>query len=397
MMRSLVAILIGLMIAMGSVPVRGASLDIGGLIQAFTQALTSFFDPTGGFMTYVKQLTGSTMAQLGHGINEGLKTQLSGIADLSDYQNQVNVKLAQQKEALEVVSRTAQLPNGCISATMASHIAPAQAAKSGYEVIESHRMAAASLSSNTVNSDLASIFDNHYRSFAGAQDVQLRRAKAESNFAPNGDISFSTLIHGAQQAVNAFIPGGSTYANLTFNDNQIHAARRYIDNAFNPINTPNLTNGELNTGVGRAYHAYQLAEAARLSLSTTAAGEILAASTPVVGLGTAASSQWQKIAPDYARKLGNRQDISWRELMMLETTRRYSSPDWYVLMASLDHPMQVQKEIALMQAAQLYMQAQLYRQNETMIGLLAGINTSTTKTYFKPLLDEQRASLAVNR
>jgi hypothetical protein len=53
----------------------------------------------------------------------------------------------------------------------------------------------------------------------------------------------------------------------------------------------------------------------------------------------------------------------------------------------------VQKEQAMITASQLYMQSQLYRQNETMISLLAALNTTQTKSYFKPLIDEQRAAL----
>jgi hypothetical protein len=388
MMKYLAIIVVTICIGVVSLPAR--AIDIAGPLMS---VLTSFFNPAGPFMAFVQQAMQSSNAALGQSIDDSIKNMLTGMSNLTDHQNNTNVDLAQQRELLETATRTQPLPNGCVTATMASRAAPAAAARAGYQVVESHRMAAGSLSSNTVSSDLTSIVNNHYKSFAGQQDVAAGRSQELSKFAPNGDVSFSTLLHGAQEAVASFNPGGNTYENFTFSDNQIHAARRYIDNAFNPFNTPNLTTAQFNTPQGRAYTAYQLAEAARLSVSTTAVADILASSMPVVGLGEAARGQWQKIAPDYARKLAARPDISYRELMMLEANRRYSSPSWYVMLEGLEHPMQVQKEQAMITASQLYVQSQLYRQNETMISLLAALNTTQTKSYFKPLIDEQRAAL----
>lgn len=299
----------------------------------------------------------------------------------TDSQQKAWVQKKQEMEYNQSQKYLPPAPNDCDTATIGSVIGGAQSAAGASAIQMAQASGASDLVSKSQAGDAQSMVTQHLTSYCGPEDVQQQRGCGLSSL-PNADITATSLLTGATNPAN---PKQS----FTYTDQQMQAAKDYMNNSINPIKSPVIDPQLEKTPQGRAYIAMQYAEQAKLSLPQTVMSEILGMRQKVAGLGTMAKRIWSTIAPSYAANVGS--DISYLEMLKLDVDRRYSNPDWYVQMAGAS-PEAVSREQAYMQALQIHLAFETFQQNERIEALLAQMVSDQAKRTMEPQLAAQRAA-----
>lgn len=186
---------------------------------------------------------------------------------------------------------------------------------------------------------VAAIYDDHIRKYCSPQDAALGRCQVVAPDMQNADVR-------ADIALNT----------SSYTQEQIAAARAFVNNVTNPVPTQNIPQAWENTTQGKTFVAGQYIEQARASVAANSFNAALAARIPIQGLGTRAQV--------------NKADISELELMESQVYGRFASKEWYAMLAGFGVE-QLLREIAKIDAYQLWTGLKDYRQNERIEQVLA--------------------------
>lgn len=217
-------------------------------------------------------------------------------------------------------------------------------------------------------------YNGHVKKYCSEAEQNILKRCNASPTMPGADVNVSSLTDGAGPKGSAGSPA--------FNKEQEEAAQAYINNATNSMPLPNLTQDLEKTGPGRDYVAAKLADEAKMSLATKPAADVLArnVAAKVNGqkFGPQIKSIWENmekngtVIPDEMRKqlAANNDEASYDFFVKTEVDRRFSNPQWYIEM--FGSPAEaVAREQAFMQALNLHLMYDQFKQLET-IGLLLG-------------------------
>lgn len=320
-----------------------------------------------------------TVAEAAVGLGGVVQSQVAAIARLIDGKTAQDMDLAKRGQALEVTRNSRAPINECRTATIASQTLSAENVKNRALRLDLGRLTEVRLLAQDGNADARRLVKNHLAQYAGGQDVTLGMAQSRSTL-PNADIQAISLLDGA---------GRTEERALTFNPQQAAAARAYLENAYSGIPSgASVDARSLQTEQGTRLAALLLSEQASLSMSYYAANEVLSSRLPVAGLGAAFGEIWKTMRttpPDVGT------NVSEAEIMKLEATRRYSNPAWYVDVAGMQTPIQVQKEQAHVLALIAHQNQKLLEKSETSNLLLAQIASVLVKqSYREPIATAAR-------
>jgi hypothetical protein len=129
-----------------------------------------------------------------------------------------------------------------------------------------------------------------------------------------------------------------------------------VNNVANPFPTQNIPQSWEKTAQGKTFVAGQYIEQARASVVANSFNAAIAERMPIQGLGTRAQV--------------SKADISELELMESQVYGRFASKEWYTMLAGFGVE-QLLREIAKIDAYQLWTGLKDYRQNERIEQVLA--------------------------
>ncbi|MFM0265558.1 hypothetical protein [Paraburkholderia sediminicola] len=210
---------------------------------------------------------------------------------------------------------------------------------------------------------VAQIFNTHTSNYCSAQDVQLGRCSS----AATADLQ------------NADVRADSLFNASSLDTNHFAAAQALVSNIANPIPTQNIPKGWEQTPQGKAFVAGQYIEQSRSSVAANSLNNAIAMRVPVPGLGTAA--------------MVNKADISQMELIESQVNGRFTSPQWYQMIAGFSSE-NLLREMNKQMALKLYMELASYHQFERIETVLATQLAMDVQTTSDAQLREARAAAA---
>ena len=206
---------------------------------------------------------------------------------------------------------------------------------------------------------VAKSFADHAEKYCSQKDADLGRCARAAN------PSFQ----------DADVRADFTLNTASYTPEQAEAARAYVNNLTNPIPTQNIPLTLERTDQGKTFVAGQYIEQARASVAANALNAAIAGRIPVKGLGTAA--------------MVDKADISEQELIESQVRGRFSSTNWYAMVAGfgLDN---MARELVKMRALQNWMDLKSYRQGERIESIVATQLAIDVKNDSEPRLREAR-------
>ncbi|WP_146014138.1 conjugal transfer protein TraW [Trinickia dabaoshanensis] len=205
---------------------------------------------------------------------------------------------------------------------------------------------------------------------------------------PDGDASADSLYSGAG------MPGKD--ADLTYNPQQLEAARAYERMSIDPEPPQYITRAEEGTEVGKLYIAMQKAYMANMTSAANTLNSVIASRAPfadgakLISEINASSDSAQRYfnanASPGAKKLGS---MSLAELEEFEAGRRWRNPYWQIEMGAVADPTKLAREQLYTTAFMADLSYQNYQRSQHIEVLLAQILAVMERTGERPLLDAQ--------
>lgn len=186
---------------------------------------------------------------------------------------------------------------------------------------------------------VAGIYDEHVSKYCSQQDAALGRCQVATPDMQNADVRADVALNSS-----------------SYTPEQIAAARAFVNNVTNPFPTQNIPQSWEKTAQGKTFVAGQYIEQARASVVANSFNAAIAERIPIQGLGTRAQV--------------SKADISELELMESQVYGRFASKEWYTMLAGFGVE-QLLREIAKIDAYQLWTGLKDYRQNERIEQVLA--------------------------
>lgn len=224
--------------------------------------------------------------------------------------------------------------------------------------------------------------DQQRTHYCAPEDKDLRGC-TEASARPNAQFMLETLLNGSglgdevtAQELNSYLPEV-----LSFDEQRITDARRYIENAIDPYPLGDLPPALQGTPQGTAFWIRKKLYEGQLDTARHSLNQALALRTPSAALRGWLQDVWFESKTDEHRDalLDELPDhISYLELLKTEIDRRYASPQWYAGIAS-NPPAAVLRELAFMEALQLNLDFIRLRQNERVEMLLARLVTDSAQ------------------
>lgn len=207
---------------------------------------------------------------------------------------------------------------------------------------------------------------------------------------PNADTNASSLFDGAQTKDDM------GKVSLTFNEEQLSAAKAYLRNLTNPLTMRDLTPAEARTDAGRQYFAMRDAHAAKIDMALNASQEWASDQSPykdnvpvlkamLEGQGAAAAYVASNVAT-LGPKGGNweRDGVSNNAMLTVEANRRANNPAWIAELANVDDPMTLQREQLAVSAHTNYLLTKMLFSQNKQRALLGAIHQAATDRDFMP-------------
>ncbi len=228
-----------------------------------------------------------------------------------------------------------------------------------------------------------------------APEDKGRGGCTEASEQPNAPFLLETLLSGSgigddvdPQEINTYLPEV-----LSFDEQRVTDARRFIENAVDPYPLTDLPSELQGTPQGTAFWMRKKVYESKLGFARHSLNHALAMRTPSAALRGWLEDVWAESKTDEhkAALLAELPDnISYLELLKTEVDRRYASPTWYAGIAS-NPAAAVLREMAYMQALQLNLDFQRLRQGERLELLLARLVLDSTEQSGR---DDLQAELA---
>lgn len=263
------------------------------------------------------------------------------------------------------------LPSGgCETATAGSVAGAARDRVESYQRAFNHlRRAEADGTATAV-----AMVEQHIEEYCAPQDQGMRGCTDPSD-RPNAQFMLETLLSGSGigdavdvREINGYLPEV-----LTFDDQRLTDARRFIDNAVDPYPLNDVPPDLRDTPQGTALWIRKKLYQSKLDFARNSLNHALALRTPSAGLRGWLADVWAESKTDeHVDELLDElpENISYLELLKAEVDRRYASPTWYAGIAA-NPPAAVLREIAWMDALRLNLEFQRLRQGERIELLLA--------------------------
>lgn len=284
------------------------------------------------------------------------------------------------------------LPSGgCSTGTAAS------AAGGARDRVESYLRAFNHLQRDEQDGTAAAVamYDHQVEHYCAPEDEGIRGC-TEASDRPNAQFMLETLLNGSgigndvtPQELNSYQP-----EILSFDNQRITDARRYIENTIDPYPLGDIPPDLHNTPQGRALWIRQKLYESELDTARHSMNHALALRVPSAALRGWLEEVWQESKSDEHLEalLAELPDnISYLELLKTEVDRRYASPQWYAGI-SANPPAAVLRELAFMQVFQLNMDYLRLRQGERVEMLLAQLVTADADTKRDELQAERSAA-----
>ncbi len=235
-------------------------------------------------------------------------------------------------------------------------------------------------------------------SYCNAEDVGSHGCTQASR-RPDAQFQTETLFSGSGLGDKAepTQPGTFLPEVLSFDDDQITDARRFIDNATDPYPIDDLPKELRETPQGKMVWLRRKLYEGRLSASRYSMNYALAWRVPAAALKGWLLAVWQESkAAEHQDELiaALPENISYLELLKTEVDRRFAAPTWYAGVAGNNQAANV-RELAYMGALALNFQYLQLRQGERIEHLLARVNIGDAHLNERKALQEERVA-AVN-
>lgn len=333
-----------------------------GAIQAGVAVVGAISTATGTIVTWLQQINntiGSGFANLYSEINKQSAEQRLFAQGTIASQTQ----LYMEKARADAETKYQLSPRACFEvAGGTSGSVGADQVKQGTNDLN-QQFSQRTLYTPNTTAAIAQIFNTHASNYCSSQDVQLGRcSSAASGNLQNADVRADSLLNSSSLDANHFA-----------------AAQALVTNIANPIPTQNIPKNWEQTSQGKAFVAGQYVQQARASVAANSLNNAIAMRVPVQGLGTAA--------------MVNKADISQMELIESQVNGRFTSPEWYQMIAgfSLENLM---REMNKQMALKLYIDLAGYHQFERIETLLATQVAMEVQTTSDAQLREARAAAA---
>lgn len=288
-----------------------------------------------------------------------------------------------------------QLPAGsCESATAGDRAGPARDRAEAYHRAFNHLRRP----ERTGSAASQALFAAHVEHYCSAEDVGSRGC-AQPSRRPDAPFHTETLLSGSGLGEKADPTQPHTFLPevLSFDDDRITDARRFIDNATDPFPIDDVDPELRETPQGRAFWLHRKLYEGRLSASRYSFNHALAWRVPAAALKGWLLQVWKESKADEHRAELIAQlpeHLSYLELLKTEVDRRYASPAWYAGIAG-NHAAANLREIAYMQTLALNLGYLQLRQGERIELLLARLNVAGAHAQERAALQTERAA-AVN-
>ncbi|MEE4376965.1 MAG: hypothetical protein V2J55_05555 [Candidatus Competibacteraceae bacterium] len=285
-----------------------------------------------------------------------------------------------------------QLPaGGCETATAGAGAGPARDRAEAYLRAFNHIRR----EERTGTAASEAMFDAHIEHYCNEEDIGSRGCE-QAGERPDAQFQTETLLSGSGLGDDADPAKPNTFLPevLSFDDDRITDARRYIDNAVNPFPIDDVDEALRETAQGRAFWLHRKLYEGRLSASRYSYNHALALRVPAAALKGWLLAVWEESKADehlddlIATLPDN---ISYMELLKTEVDRRYASPNWYAGIAG-NHAAANLRELAYMQALALNLSYLRLRQGERIELLLARQNVGDAHELERTLTQEARAA-----
>jgi hypothetical protein len=360
--RAGLAIAVALALALASTS-AAAHVDAPAIVAAVQAAATTIWtNITNGFTSGIGKLAGV--------VESTGKMQIQAQQESTKQINEMQSEVAKNAEIYKLGKAYELPPDPCTTGAISSYIDNVNRAHGGIASSfqpggSRSQLTAFSAANAAVNAsdDIASetraamIVNAHGRYFC---DGTERPGCTTLGVLPGGDIRAESLFSGAKAK-----PGDLD--TLTFNKQQIDAARTYINNATVLMAIHGLTKEQAGTAAGTEYLAMALSAKARNNLANKGMLDALARRVPVPEAKELVDSivAGNPSAAAYYAKMPNlkTEGISLLDLMDAEVGRRYRNPKWLVAMSAAS-PEAVAREAAIMQAWQMDMAMKQFLLNE---------------------------------
>ena len=286
-----------------------------------------------------------------------------------------------------------RLPSGsCETATAAASAGPARDRAEAYHRAFNHLRRPES----TGSAASAAMYQAQVEHYCNAEDVGSHGC-TQIGKRPDAPFQTETLYSGSGLGDAAEPPSPATFLPevLSFDDDRILDARRFIDNATDPYPIDDLPPALRETPQGRAFWIHRKLFEGRLAASRYSLNHALAWRVPAAALKGWLLQVWQESkAQEHLTELTAAlpDNISYLELLKTEVDRRFASPTWYAGIAG-NHTAAVWREIAYMQALELNLNYLQLRQGERIEYLLARTNIGDAQQERKALQAERAAAI----
>lgn len=235
-------------------------------------------------------------------------------------------------------------------------------------------------------------------SYCNAEDVGSRGCVRASR-RPDAQFQTETLYAGSGVGDRADATQPNTFLPevLSFDDDRITDARRFIDNAADPYPTDDLPEALRETPQGKRFWLRRKLYEGRLSASRYSMNHALAWRTPAAGIKAWLLQVWRESkAAEHQEELiaALPEHLSYLEMLKTLVDSRFAAPSWYAGVAGNNESANV-RELAYMGALALNLQYLQLRQGERIEHLLARANLGDGHLNERKALQEERAA-AIN-
>lgn len=299
-----------------------------------------------------------------------------------------------EKDSLRAQADIAyRLPSGsCETATAGAGAGPARDRTEAYHRAFNH-LRRPELTGSAAS---AAMFAAQVESYCNAEDVGSHGC-TQAGTRPDAPFQTETLYSGSglgdaaePTSPNTFLP-----EILSFNDERITDARRFIDNATDPYPLDDLPKELRETPQGKSFWLRRKLYEGKLSAARYSLNHALAWRVPAAALKGWLLQVWQESkASEHLAELTAAlpENISYLELLKTEVDRRYASSTWYAGIAG-DNAESVLRQLAYMQAFALNLSYLQLRQGERIEHLLARLTIGDARQEREALQEERAAAV----
>lgn len=323
----------------------------------------------------------SQFKQLKEEIASGLKTVRQSIAQV-------------EKDSLRAQADIShRLPaRGCETATAGAAAGPARDRAESYHRAFNHLRRA----ERTGAAASAAMVKAQVESYCNAEDVGSHGCTQASS-RPDAPFQTETLLSGSGLGdhAEATQPGTFLPEVLSFDDERITDARRFIDNAVDPYPLDDLPQELRETPQGQTYWIRRKLYEGRLAAARYSLNHALAWRMPAAALKGWLLQIWpESKATDHRDALiaALPEHISYLEMLKTLVDSRFAQPSWYAGIAGNNEAANL-RELATMQALALNLHYLQLRQGERIEYLLARATLSDAQPARHALQEERAAAI----